>query len=59
MPKTSINKQGDTVVLENKVRSTGQSLMTPPTGNPVFPKERDQLEFRILITVAPDVRHAA
>jgi hypothetical protein len=57
MPKTTVHKNRDALLGENKIRFPIQFEITPPAGNPVRFENFDKPQFGVFIPRAPHTRH--
>jgi hypothetical protein len=57
MPKTTIDEKCRPLSRKNKIRSTGQRLVAPPTFDLIVAQKRHHRQFRLLVSAASDARH--
>ena len=57
MPETTIHEHDQTFLPEDKIRFTGNGLVSPPPRDPMNPEKVQQFDFRGLVSLAANSRH--
>lgn len=57
VPKTSVHEYGNPVFRENEIRMSHQFGVAAPSGDTVFPKQRNKPKFRTFVSLRTDLGH--
>lgn len=57
VPKTSVHEYGNPVFRENEIRMPHQLGVAAPSGDSVFPKQRNKPKFRTFVSLRTDLGH--
>lgn len=57
VPKATIDKNGNALLMKNEIWCAQQRLMTTPSNDLVLPQKPNKLQFGVAIPASTDTRH--